>query len=103
MLFSHWSHSILQEQEAIYNLLLSMQSEMLREIKDGVSAREVYQRALDIVKKEKPDLEKNFVKNAGFGVSILLSNKCPQVSNSFRLEWSSVILRICFLLKTPSI
>jgi nucleosome binding factor SPN SPT16 subunit len=46
-----------------------MQSEMLKEIKDGVTAREVYQRALDIVKKEKPELEKNFVKNVGFGVS----------------------------------
>jgi nucleosome binding factor SPN SPT16 subunit len=45
-----------------------MQSEMLKEIKDGVTAREVYQRALDIVKKEKPELEKNFVKNVGFGV-----------------------------------
>ncbi|KAG1853256.1 FACT complex subunit-domain-containing protein [Suillus tomentosus] len=59
-----------KEQEAIYNLLLSMQSEMLKEIKDGVSAREVYQRALDIVKKEKPELEKNFVKNAGFGTGV---------------------------------
>jgi len=46
-----------------------MQSEILKEIKDGVTAREVYQRALDIVKKEKPELEKNFVKNVGFGVS----------------------------------
>ncbi|KAG1891871.1 FACT complex subunit-domain-containing protein [Suillus fuscotomentosus] len=59
-----------KEQEAIYNLLLSMQSEMLKEIKDGVSAREVYQWALDIVKKEKPELEKNFVKNAGFGTGV---------------------------------
>lgn len=46
-----------------------MQSEILKEIKDGVTAREVYQRALDIVKKEKPELEKHFVKNVGFGVS----------------------------------
>lgn len=42
---------------------------MLKEIKEGVTAREVYQRAIDIVKKEKPELEKNFVKNVGFGVS----------------------------------
>jgi prefoldin subunit 5 len=78
-----------------------MQSEMLREIKDGVSAREVYQRALDIVKKEKPELEKNFVKNAGFGVSDLLSNKCPPVSNSFRPEPSvSPRLRQAQLLQT---
>lgn len=31
------------------SLLLSMLSEMQREIKNGVSAREVYQRAMDVV------------------------------------------------------
>ncbi|KAG2366015.1 FACT complex subunit-domain-containing protein [Suillus spraguei] len=60
----------LKEQEAIYNLLLSMLREMLREIKDGISACEVYQQAWDIVKKEKPELEKNFVKNDGFGTGM---------------------------------
>ncbi|KAG2754422.1 DUF572-domain-containing protein [Suillus brevipes Sb2] len=101
LFLSSWSYFASQEQEAIYNLLLSVQSEMLREIKDGVSAREVYQRALDIVKKEKPELEKNFVKNAGFGVSDLLSNKCPPVSNSFRPEPSvSPRLRQAQLLQT---
>jgi len=80
-----------------------MQNEMLKEIKDDVTAREVYQRALDIVKKEKPELAKNFVKSIGFGVS----NSPPMSANrfqtnSFRLEWSSVILHTCFLPRTPS-
>lgn len=54
-----------KEQEDIYNLLLSLQSELMREMKDGVTAREVYQRALEYIKDKKPELEKHFVKNVG--------------------------------------
>ncbi|KAI6043042.1 FACT complex subunit SPT16 [Pisolithus marmoratus] len=54
-----------KEQEEIYNLLLSLQSELMREMKDGVTAREVYQRALEYIKDKKPELEKHFVKNVG--------------------------------------
>ncbi|KAI6036867.1 FACT complex subunit SPT16 [Pisolithus microcarpus] len=54
-----------KEQEDIYSLLLSLQSELMREMKDGVTAREVYQRALEYIKDKKPELEKHFVKNVG--------------------------------------
>jgi nucleosome binding factor SPN SPT16 subunit len=37
-------------------------------MKDGVSARDVYQHAVSYVKSNMPDLEKNFVKSVGFGV-----------------------------------
>lgn len=42
---------------------------MLSYIKDGVSARDVYQHAVSHIKDHKPELEKHFVKLAGFGVS----------------------------------
>lgn len=48
-----------------------MQAELLSTIKDGITAREVYQHALSYVKEKKPELEKHFVKNVGFGVSLL--------------------------------
>lgn len=38
-------------------------------MKDGVPAREVYQHAISYVKDKKPELERHFVKNVGFGVS----------------------------------
>jgi nucleosome binding factor SPN SPT16 subunit len=38
---------------------------------DGVSAREVYQHALSIIREKRPEYEKNFVKNLGFGVTAL--------------------------------
>ena len=60
--------SIVQDQEAQYKLLLSLQGELLSFMKDGVSARDVYQHAVSYVKSNMPDLEKNFVKSIGFGV-----------------------------------
>jgi len=52
--------------------LLSLQQELLSFIKDGVSTKDVYQHALNFVKDKNPDLEKHFVKTAGFGVSMVL-------------------------------
>ncbi|KZT26342.1 FACT complex subunit SPT16 [Neolentinus lepideus HHB14362 ss-1] len=58
------------EQEAIYGLLVSLQSSLLSYMKDGVTARDVYQHALSFVKEKKPELEKHFVKNIGFGIGM---------------------------------
>jgi nucleosome binding factor SPN SPT16 subunit len=43
---------------------------MLTKIKPGISTCDVYHAALAFVKEKKPELEKNFVKNVGFGVSV---------------------------------
>ncbi|EIN07653.1 FACT complex subunit SPT16 [Punctularia strigosozonata HHB-11173 SS5] len=59
-----------KEQEAIYNLLLALQGELLIKIKNGVVIRDIYQHALNYVKKEKPELEGNFVKSIGFGMGL---------------------------------
>jgi nucleosome binding factor SPN SPT16 subunit len=59
----------LQEQDQLYTLLLNLQHELLVKMRDGVLAKEVYAAAVDYIKAKKPDLEKNFAKNMGFGVS----------------------------------
>ncbi|KII88934.1 hypothetical protein PLICRDRAFT_175186 [Plicaturopsis crispa FD-325 SS-3] len=59
-----------KEQESIYNLLLSLQTDLLSAMKDGVSARDVYQHALSYVKEKRPALERNFVKTVGFGMGL---------------------------------
>jgi nucleosome binding factor SPN SPT16 subunit len=60
---------IIQEQDQLYTLLLNLQHELLTKMRDGVIAKDVYATAVDYVKAKKPELEKNFVKNIGFGVS----------------------------------
>ncbi|KAG6379251.1 FACT complex subunit SPT16 [Boletus reticuloceps] len=59
-----------KEQERIYNLLVSLQSEVVREMKDGKTLRDMYQFAAEYIREKKPDLEKNFVKNLGSGIGI---------------------------------
>ncbi|KAI0057097.1 FACT complex subunit SPT16 [Artomyces pyxidatus] len=59
-----------KEQESIYNLLLTLQADLLQKMKDGAVARDLYQHALSVVKKQKPDLEKHFVKNIGFAMGL---------------------------------
>ncbi|KAF8636567.1 hypothetical protein AX17_003378 [Amanita inopinata Kibby_2008] len=58
------------DQEAQYNLLLTLQTELLSFMKDGVSARDVYQFAFNYVKEKNPELERHLVKNIGFGMGI---------------------------------
>ncbi|KAF2839097.1 SPT16-domain-containing protein [Patellaria atrata CBS 101060] len=59
-----------KSQENNYKLLLSIHETVLAAIKDGVQAKDVYNKALNFLKSKKPDLEKHFVKNVGAGVGI---------------------------------
>ena len=59
-----------KSQESMYKLLQSVHDTVLKSIKDGVVAKDVYNKALNLVKTKKPDLEKKFVKNVGAGVGI---------------------------------
>lgn len=69
-----------QEQEEIYNLLVSLQSEVIREMKDGKTLRDMYQFSVEYIRGKKPDLEKNFVKNLGSGVRSY--SHCPMFPNA---------------------
>ncbi|VDC07164.1 unnamed protein product [Peniophora sp. CBMAI 1063] len=71
-----------KEQEDNYNLLLALQADLLGRMKEGAVIRDLYQHALSFIKQKKPELEKHFVKNIGFGMglefrdaSYLLSSK----------------------------
>ncbi|KAI0807182.1 FACT complex subunit SPT16 [Fomes fomentarius] len=59
-----------KDQEAIYALLASLQSEMLSQLKEGAAAKDLYQHALSYVKGKKPELEAHFVKNIGHGMGM---------------------------------
>lgn len=57
-------------QEKNYEFLLEVQDRVLSSIRDGVKIRDVYQKAIALIKSKRPDLEKNFIKNVGFGMGI---------------------------------
>ncbi|KAK0720559.1 FACT complex subunit-domain-containing protein [Lasiosphaeris hirsuta] len=64
-----------KSQESNYKFLLAIHNLILKEIRDGVVVKDVYNKALSLVKSKKPELEKHFLKNIGFGIG--LENKDP--------------------------
>jgi nucleosome binding factor SPN SPT16 subunit len=75
-----------KEQETAYKLLLALHDLVIKTIKDGVVAKDVYNKALAHLKSKKPEWEKHFPKNVGYGIgtenkdaSLLLSGKNVRV------------------------
>lgn len=59
-----------KSQESNYKFLLAVHNMILKEIRDGVVAKEVYNKAHNLVKSKKPELEKHFLKNVGYGIGL---------------------------------
>jgi len=57
-------------QEANYKLLLSVHDFVIKSIKDGVAAKDIYTKALALVKSKKPELADKFVKSVGYSIGI---------------------------------
>lgn len=73
-------------QEANYKLLLAVHDLIIKSIKDGVVAKDVYAKAQNLVKTKKPELLDHFPKNVGYGIgtenkdgTLLLSGKNTRV------------------------
>ncbi|PHH70116.1 hypothetical protein CDD82_7333 [Ophiocordyceps australis] len=48
---------------------------IIKEIRDGMAVKDVYAKALAIIKSKKPEMEKHFLKNVGWGIG--LENRDP--------------------------
>ncbi|KAI5296122.1 FACT complex subunit spt16 [Ascosphaera acerosa] len=59
-------------QESAYSFLLELHAHVLKSIKPGVAARDVYGAALDKVKADKPELADHLVSNIGAAIGIEL-------------------------------
>lgn len=57
-------------QESNYKFLHQVHNLVLREIRDGAIAKDIYHKATAYIKAKKPDLEKHFLKNVGYGIGI---------------------------------
>ncbi|GAM87101.1 hypothetical protein ANO11243_051220 [Dothideomycetidae sp. 11243] len=57
-------------QEGVYKLLLAVHDLVVKSVRDGAVAKDVYKKAVDLVKSKKPELEKSFVKSVGYGIGI---------------------------------
>ena len=59
-----------KSQESNYKLLLTIHDAILKDIREGVVVKDLYNKALGIIRSKKPDLEKHFLKNIGAGIGI---------------------------------
>ncbi|KAK0388234.1 hypothetical protein NLU13_4479 [Sarocladium strictum] len=59
-----------KSQESNYKLLCMIHNTIIKEIRDGMTAKDVYNKAMGILKSKKPELEKHFLKNVGWGVGL---------------------------------
>lgn len=61
-----------KSQESNYSFLLNVHEAVMKDIRDGVAAKDLYNKALSLVRAKKPELEGHFVKNIGAGIGIEL-------------------------------
>ncbi|KAK7888368.1 FACT complex subunit spt16 [Exophiala xenobiotica] len=59
-----------KSQTANYKILLAAHDAAIKEIKDGIAMKDVYNKALGAIKARKPDLEKHFGKDVGAAIGI---------------------------------
>ncbi|KAL8900143.1 MAG: hypothetical protein Q9192_001228 [Flavoplaca navasiana] len=58
-------------QESNYKLLLSVHEAMIKEAREGVAIKDLYNKAMSVIKSSKrPEMEKHFVKSAGGGIGL---------------------------------
>ncbi|KAG5439124.1 hypothetical protein PCANB_001423 [Pneumocystis canis] len=59
-----------KSQENYYDFLLLLQKKVFESIKDGAVIKDVYNKALGLIRMKYPELESKFVRNIGFGIGI---------------------------------
>ncbi|KAL2257375.1 hypothetical protein VTK26DRAFT_253 [Humicola hyalothermophila] len=59
-----------KSQESNYRFLLAVHNLILKEIRDGVVVKDVYTKAYNLIRSKKPELEKHFLKNVGYGIGL---------------------------------
>ncbi|KAI5787115.1 FACT complex subunit-domain-containing protein [Geopyxis carbonaria] len=59
-----------KSQEKYYSFLTDLQWRVLTELRDGVVCKDIYNKAVQMIKAKHPELEKHFLKNIGAGIGI---------------------------------
>lgn len=59
-----------KSQESNYKFLLTLHEAVIKDVREGAVLKDVYNKAVNLVKSKKPELEKHFVRNLGGGIGI---------------------------------
>ncbi|BAE61114.1 transcription elongation complex subunit [Aspergillus flavus] len=61
-----------KSQEANYAFLLNLHDTVMKDVRDGTMAKDLFNKAIGLVRAKKPELESHFVKSVGAGIGIEL-------------------------------
>ncbi|KAF4214342.1 hypothetical protein CNMCM8980_004672 [Aspergillus fumigatiaffinis] len=61
-----------KSQETNYAFLLALHEAVMRDVRDGTIAKDLYNKAISLIRTKKPELESHFVKSVGAGIGIEL-------------------------------
>ncbi|RAL05019.1 chromatin-remodeling protein SPT16 [Aspergillus ibericus CBS 121593] len=61
-----------KSQEANYAFLLNIREAIIKEVRDGTTAKDLYSKAVSLIRTRKPELEAHFLKAVGAGIGIEL-------------------------------
>ncbi|KAL4898438.1 FACT complex subunit-domain-containing protein [Aspergillus ambiguus] len=61
-----------KSQEANYAFLLNLHETVIKDVRDGTVAKDLFNKAIGLVRSKKPELESSFVKSVGAGIGIEL-------------------------------
>ena len=59
-----------KSQEANYKLLLTIHETVIKEIREGALLKDIYSKAVRLLKTKRPELEKHFVRSLGSGIGL---------------------------------
>ncbi|PWY78389.1 SPT16-domain-containing protein [Aspergillus sclerotioniger CBS 115572] len=61
-----------KSQEANYAFLLNVREAIIKEVRDGTTAKDLYSKAIGLIRTKRPELEAHFLKAVGAGIGIEL-------------------------------
>lgn len=64
-----------KSQESNYSLLLSVREAIMHDVRDGATVKDLYNKAIGLIRAKRPELENHFVKNVGAGIGIELRDQ----------------------------
>jgi hypothetical protein len=73
--------SVSQDQEKTYLFVVELQKYALGELRDGAVCKDVYQKVVDKIQSDRPDLLQYFAKTAGFGMGLEFRDAAYPLSN----------------------
>ncbi|KAJ1505154.1 FACT complex subunit spt16 [Coelomomyces lativittatus] len=85
-----------KSQEKNYDFLVELYRFVLDQLKPGVKGKDIYHRALRIIKEKRPDLEPHFIKSLGCSIGIEFRDTLISLSPKNELEIPvNTVLNIC--------